>query len=378
MNYVNRELKDVEVVEEWTVRKKSLMKELVKAKARVSRSYFYAIWEGRGKIIAEATSDTEWGTGLPPDQTCNTHPNNWPGKNKLGELMAEVMEELLEEAKQVEGGEDVPDPETAYKIVSENTPDNTDEAIMSSTFNEPDAEPSAPNNEEPSEEKSDNKIEVEDERGEQGNTTIVIGDSILAGADCDKDDTTIIAERGAQLANIGPMLQKARQAATQVDNVVLAVGINDIMNTESVGATTALYYKAISKTETVLPEARIFVSGVVPRKENDNPNCKAKACNERVKEVNDYLRETAKVSDNVFFLGNSNTFRKNAPTNFYKKGDNIHLNPMGTAQLVQIITNGVEKMSKEETKTPSKKRTHSHNTPPSAKRDTKVRKEVAE
>ena len=384
MNYVNRELKDEPVVEEWTVRKTSLMKELVKAKARVCRSYFYAIWEGRGKILAEATSDTEWGTGLPPDPTCNTQPEHWPGKNKLGEIMAEVMEELLEEARQVVGGDEFPNPECAYKIVSIITTDKDNEDIMSSSMLDPDEETLAPVIEEQGDEiegEEEVEEETEDASNEstiRGNTTIVIGDSILVGAECDQDNTTIIAETGAQLTNIAPLLQKARKAAPQVDNVVIALGVNDIMKTESVGATNALCYKAISKTETVLPEARIFVSGVVPRKESDNPNCKAKACNEKIKEVNEYLRETAKVSENVFFLGNSNTFKKNAQTNFYKKGDSIHLNPTGKAELVRIITEGVEKKSKEVSKTPGKKRAHSHNTPPSAKRDAKVRKEVNE
>ena len=252
---------------------------------------------------------------------------------------------------------------------------------MSSTFmNDLEAETSAPADEEQSDQIEEEEIEdgTDNEATIRGNTTVVIADSILVDADCDKDDTTIIAESGAQLTNIAPLLQKARKATPQVDNVVIALGVNDIMKTESVGATNALCYKAISKTETVLPEARIFVSGVVPRKETDNPNCKGKVINQRIKEVNEYLRETAKVSDNVFFLGNSNTFKKNAQTNFYKKGDSIHLNPIGKAELIRIITEGVEKIGKEESKTPSKKRSHSHNTPPSAKRDTKVRKAVDE
>ena len=366
MHYVNGKLEGIQEVEEWTLRKASLMKDLVKSKARVCRSYFYALWEGRGKILAEATSDTTWATGLPPQQTTQTHPEDWPGKNKLGKIMAEVIDELIEEAQTSLQIDETPDPETVYKTVSANITeervednDNTDNIILLSKESTGEANEGG---------ETPVANAKEDESDSSPEVTVVIGDSILAGADCENDNIVIQAESGASLDKVSPLLEKARKSAKHIDNVVLALGINDIRNTESVGATSALYYKACTKVEETIPEAKIYISGIVPRKDTGNPNG-----NEQIKGVNEYVKDIAKVTENVSFLGNSNTFNVTAKVNYYRKGDHIHLNAVGQAKLLSIIEEGIKK-DKETAKSTSKKRVLSLGTPPSGQKDPKMRK----
>ena len=196
--------------------------------------------------------------------------------------------------------------------------------------------------------------------------TVVVADSNLTATHSAKLD--IIAESGANLENIGPMLNKARTKKPHIDNLVIALGINDFSNTQSTGATSALFNKAITKAQTVIPEAHIFLSGIVPRKETSTH---LKATNNQLHEVNNFLKDIAKGSDKISYIGNASTFRQSSPENLYVKKDTLHLNSVGRAKLVNIIETHVEKR-----KTPIKKRPRSLDTPTSAEKDAKQHRGV--
>ncbi len=46
-------------------------------------------------ILAEATSNLFWGTGLPPELTRYTLSDYWPGKNHMGKVLVHLHEDLL-------------------------------------------------------------------------------------------------------------------------------------------------------------------------------------------------------------------------------------------------------------------------------------------
>ena len=193
------------------------------------------------------------------------------------------------------------------------------------------------------------------------------------------DNIKIVAEPGASLEKISPLIQRAKQEVKNIKNVVLALGTNDVSNTSSSGATSALFLKAITKVEQAIPGANVFTSGITLKKDNQPgvPNTKVKVCNEKIKEINDFLKETVKTSENQWFIGNSNTLKATA-TNIYKKSDNTHLNAMGVATLLRLISDGVEKAKTSSKKAAGKKRPRSQGTPPSSKKDSKLRREETE
>ena len=46
-------------------------------------------------ILAEATTNAFWGSGLPPDLTVTTFSDYWPGKNNLGKILVCVREDIV-------------------------------------------------------------------------------------------------------------------------------------------------------------------------------------------------------------------------------------------------------------------------------------------
>ena len=197
------------------------------------------------------------------------------------------------------------------------------------------------------------------------NITVVLGDSILAGASSEQAD--IIAESGASLDRINPMLTQVRNRHPHVDNLVIALGTNDYSRTTSTGSTSALFSKAVLKAQEMLPEAHIFLSAIVPRRE---VSTHMKACNDNIHEINNFLKDTSRGSTNVTYIGNASTFNRAAHENLYRKRDNVHLSSLGKSRLVEIIEDNVAKYS-----TPSKKRGRVQGTPPSTEKEAKQRKE---
>ena len=91
---ISKESLPQNVSKEWEESNYSIMKELLHAKAKAVPEFGNALKETAGFILAEATSDQIWGTGLPPDLTKVTKPEYWPGKNILGALLMEVKSEI--------------------------------------------------------------------------------------------------------------------------------------------------------------------------------------------------------------------------------------------------------------------------------------------
>ena len=46
-------------------------------------------------VLAEATSDKFWGTGLNPEMTRTTLSDYWPGKNNLGKVLVRIWEDFI-------------------------------------------------------------------------------------------------------------------------------------------------------------------------------------------------------------------------------------------------------------------------------------------
>lgn len=74
----------------WDIVKLDVMKDLVKIKMDSCLAFRNAVLESGDKILAEATRDCFYGSGLTPDLTRCTSPSNYPGQNELGKMMIEL------------------------------------------------------------------------------------------------------------------------------------------------------------------------------------------------------------------------------------------------------------------------------------------------
>ena len=78
----------------WGEKRLQIMMEILEAKLIYCQRYRSELLESGRKIIAEATNDKFWGTGLWRDQTFRTMMEYWPGINKLGEMHMNIRKRL--------------------------------------------------------------------------------------------------------------------------------------------------------------------------------------------------------------------------------------------------------------------------------------------
>ena len=83
-----------EVRWEWEEKNSDFFKTLLIAKAEQCSEFRQCLIENRDMVIAEATPNKLWASGLSPYLTERTAPNFWPGRNLLGDLLMNLASEL--------------------------------------------------------------------------------------------------------------------------------------------------------------------------------------------------------------------------------------------------------------------------------------------
>jgi ribA/ribD-fused uncharacterized protein len=102
MKMVNRKLEGFNC-EEWTLAKYNIMKALLEEKFLHFEDFKNAILESTGTIV-EATNHAYWASGLPGIRATKDTPiDQWPGQNKLGELMMEMRDSYKASTQPSEG-----------------------------------------------------------------------------------------------------------------------------------------------------------------------------------------------------------------------------------------------------------------------------------
>ncbi|XP_061177754.1 uncharacterized protein LOC133186538 [Saccostrea echinata] len=77
--------------ESWEKEKTEVMSTIIDAKASQIKPFQEALQKcGPKSIIAEATYDDFWGTGINISATLKTNPEAWPGKNMLGTIIKDI------------------------------------------------------------------------------------------------------------------------------------------------------------------------------------------------------------------------------------------------------------------------------------------------
>ena len=324
----------------------------------------------------EATNHNVYASGIPDTyNTLNTLPNQWPGQNRLGIILMEVRDMIIDE----QNTDLSPDINTNSNSLDTDTNSNaedinTDMVAKASTPKMPTTSATSQESETIDDIVSDIDAvaqSLHDQIVEEGECmSVILGDSIVAGAAC-SNGYHISADSGNKLSSMSEVLNKAQDNVgnVTVDNCVIALGINDLRETKSVGATIRRLNDAVQKVQTSFPETRILLSAVLPCKSNKGNN---KDLNSQIADYNNYLRDSAH-DDKITFIGNCNSFKSNDHKGYYQNKDNsgIHLTGPGKAALVTIIEEAVDKIKSE---TRRKRNRAISETPPSAQKDQKSRR----
>ncbi len=81
--------------ESWEGRSEEVMKELLRIKVERCTQFRDTLIQSGTKILAEATGNTLWATGLDVSTTSITKPEYWPGMNMLGMMLMELRDSLI-------------------------------------------------------------------------------------------------------------------------------------------------------------------------------------------------------------------------------------------------------------------------------------------
>ena len=79
----------------WNLVKYDVIRQVLRSKAESSEVFRQHLLDTGDKCLVESSvTDNYWGSGLSYNLTITTLPELWPGKNKLGKLLAELRNEL--------------------------------------------------------------------------------------------------------------------------------------------------------------------------------------------------------------------------------------------------------------------------------------------
>ena len=76
----------------WERVKEDVMYEILSLKYSTCAEFRSKLLGTKNKAIVEATNNRFWASGLTPSETVNTPKMNWPGENRLGQLLEELRE----------------------------------------------------------------------------------------------------------------------------------------------------------------------------------------------------------------------------------------------------------------------------------------------
>lgn len=401
MKFVGKELKetniDLENIEEWKLQRKGVMKKLLTEKYRQSATFRKALHSSKD-ILVEATSHPFWASGIggiPP--TLATDPTEWPGKNMLGRLLAELRTEYLNdwqdeinsrpEAQQL-GEHLAPNLESITTMIQQqrSVVNQTSEAA-------PDDDPKTKDDDkEGRQTEQDNASETETEadieESEEGQTvedeseqeevnpqcTLIIGDSLLAGTKTDAS-VKLVTKSGATFRDMEDLLLSSRTTVedTEVVDVVIALGTNDLKNTGNVSGTILQLQQAVATTIESFPEADIYMSSIPHR--HGSPKV-VSGYNKLIDQTNNFMSEFAKQQKRIHFIKNYSIFEssKGQLCKIYDVSDKlgVHLTNQGKQKLVQNILQSVISVRSKVTPVKGRiKRFRSENTPPSVEKGQK-------
>ena len=89
----------------WEKDNTSIMEELLMLKVQLCEPFKRCLLENQDKLLADASPDLFWGTGMSAFATKKTAANFWPGQNILGVMLTELTQKLINESSHDESDE---------------------------------------------------------------------------------------------------------------------------------------------------------------------------------------------------------------------------------------------------------------------------------
>lgn len=356
MRVVRSELQQTEIDQDnendWKDKRLDIMKKLLDQKYRVCKEFRDALHTSN-EIICEATSHPFWGTGLAGiERSVKCEPAEWPGQNKLGELLMQLRKENA----------------VAWQIENEAEESSKADTETAETTKRADQTGEQQNH---SIEYADEFVEdeEEDDEIEQQEISVIIGDSILHGGKVD-DGILLQTKPGAKLKDTEEMLIECMEKTegAEISNVVIALGTNDISNSNSANSTIISLQQTIATVVETCNQATIHVSSITPRTGKQATNI-----NKTIDTVNSFMAEFCKTQDRIHYIRNQTIFtdKKIAASKIFNPNDKsgTHLSNLARAKVIQNIVDCVNKPA--DNKTPKTKRPRSVGTPSSQEKSTK-------
>ncbi len=84
--------------EKWLSCRQKIMEEVLNYKIEQCEAFRDELRKTDKKSLVEATRDPYWGSGLRREETMNTDPQNWTGKNVVGKILTRLRKNMLEES----------------------------------------------------------------------------------------------------------------------------------------------------------------------------------------------------------------------------------------------------------------------------------------
>jgi ribA/ribD-fused uncharacterized protein len=130
---ISRDIADDEGRLQWEQSNLEVMAFLLHEKANQCIEFQNCLYECSGMLIAEATNNKLWGTGLSPYITTNSTPDYWPGQNLLGAMLVELANDLS-----LANGQNVENNPTNTIIAQQDSIDKEGNSNISDSNDEPD------------------------------------------------------------------------------------------------------------------------------------------------------------------------------------------------------------------------------------------------
>ena len=182
-----------------------------------------------------------------------------------------------------------------------------------------------------------------------------------------------------QLKDIENILVSSKDSTKEksIEDVVIALGTNDITNSSSQNSTVIDVQQAVHTISETFPEAHVYMSSITPRYHRGWTKSSSQAINRKIDNVNDFMAEWAKTNETLHHIKNQGVFEtgRGQEHKIYSATDSkgVHLTAEGKKKLLSNILVNVAKIKSKHTPARAK-RPRSEHTPPTAEKDQKTRK----
>ena len=324
--------------------------------ARGAREFLLETGERR---IGEASTDQYWGTGvhhLDPKAL-----SNWTGRNVMGNMLMEVRRRILRQVSE-ESTESEKSSDEGSIACSENESENESHS-GNSTLEADLSNMSVPGSSfmalpTPGQGKISSTPKVKRKKKKANKNSEVkrpkwvvsLGDSNLPKL-IERPDETIpakimcVSKPGMKLNEARIHAEKCMVPKEDVDLVLVHLGTCAWHYEADISTADVVYKdfeKMFSEVSTVFTNARLAVSGIIPRNTTGEHAEKAKLMNEEKGECNKKLSMLEEEGGNVFYISNDNILTDDQGGNHFVD-DTVHLNQAGRDVLLGNLKDGIRR-----------------------------------